>query len=130
MSSVFRDEVINAVLALKKTADHAAANLITHLEDKSISLEERWSAFERLCTADLIVNIAAYGDGDFDLLWETANFETFYITKFETVNYLDVYEQILESFDEFVEQGLTQEGLDAWREKVLSTGDKGYIFDW
>lgn len=122
------NELIAAVKDLNVRKAAFIAPLIAAYQDKTKPLEERWALFEE-CSAAGLLGKATYGDGFIDTLNRNGTlYDDFYIERYQTVDYTDMYKRILEDEDE--EDEYPQEAIDAWREAVLASGKGSFTYDW
>lgn len=102
--------------------------LLDELKDETIALEDRWNAYLMLVTGGVLTKIKSYGDGfveDLNPNWTL--YDTFYIERYETTNFPDMLERIMEIDEDEIP---SEEVLNAWKEKVLASGYAGFEFDW
>lgn len=90
--------------------------------DKNIPLNDRWAIFKLV---ENVLPCETYGDGNIDTLDSGAClYDDFYIERHETVEYISMYERIVDR------EKYTQDQIDAWREAVLADGNGSFEFDW
>lgn len=109
----------------KELAEHAAV-FKSKLTDKALPLDERWHIFEKLCNISGVLPMGrwiCHSIDEFGLSW----YDDFYYERPEDVYYPEAAEQMLEK----VEHGdFPRAAYDAWREKILAQGKRGFNYDW
>src|SRR5687768_13808333 len=123
---------VAALVAAHKVIQAQMTPVLESLKDTSIPLEDRWLAYTELCANDILTSVEGYGDGFIDTLDVNLTlFDDFYIERYQTGRYVSMYEQMIEAASEW-ERGLikARENLPAWQERVLASGQAGFIHDW
>lgn len=112
-----------------------ASQLLLMLKDKSLPLEERWTAYKIACDGGVISRFDSYGDGFLSLIKNDKGrpctpYDDFYIERYQSMMYAEFMEEyFLDDLEEGEEEGLP-EGLSDWQEAVLASGTKGFTYDW
>lgn len=101
--------------------------ILALLKDTTIDLDERWSVYTDLVTADILTRDELYGDGQIDTLGDFTLYDDFYVERYETKKFIDMLEVIDEKLDDEL---ITQENFVLWKEKILSNGYASFKYDW
>lgn len=108
---------------IKRVLDIKLAGILEALRDTTISLFERWTVYHTLVTDGILNNSQIYGDGYIDVLAEGLTlYDDFYIDRYQTKLFTDMYEQILENGKDY--------NIEAWQEAILQSGFSGFTNDW
>ena len=99
------------------------ASLLTYLSDKNVSLEDRWHMYCKAVETGYITANKSYGDGYLDLLGRDNPYVDLGMERHETRYFSDM-------FDPIDEGDFTSGQVEAWKEKVLSSGYASFTFDW
>lgn len=100
------------------------------LIDQRFTLEARWRLF---VAVESMLPIQSYGthwgihvtDCEYDD-YGTERYQTVYFT-----DRLEMLEEMLSNYEENEESlRYTQEDIDAWKERVLASGYRGFVYDW
>lgn len=117
---------LSSLIVAKKTLDENSENVLASLKDTSIPLQERWDAYTQLCQHNILVKDRGYGDGFISILDLNGTlYDDFYMERGNTKDFVDMYEQILESDEEY-----TEENIEKWQEAVLASGYSSFTYDW
>lgn len=99
------------------------ASLLAHLSDKNVRLEDRWYTYCKAVKNDYITADKSYGNGYVDLLGLDNPYDDLNMARHETMHFSDMFNHI--DKDDF-DTGQ----VEAWKEKVLSSGYASFTFDW
>lgn len=120
------NEEVQSLKALQAEVDARVKAVLDALKDKSLSLDDRWTTFLSLDQNGIKMPMNNYGDGFVDHLDDNATmYDDFYVDRYATITYADMYERIMESDDEKL-----MKNVDSWRELVLQSGFGGFTHDW
>lgn len=134
-----RNELLSTIHTLKtvkENLDSEVSRILKILYDsKNYSIDDRWSMYTNLVTSGLITGFEKYGDGGIDNLEykdtddpEEANeypsLDDFGYDRYRSISYLSMYDDII-GIERF-----TEESIDEWRDAVIRSGDKGFVYDW
>lgn len=118
-------EQVTELVKKKNQIDEAVALTLSCLTNPAYDLEDRWQLYLQIVNNNLLDNIELFGDGFIDTLGGNLTiYDNFYAERYQTVEYFDMWDTILED-----EHG-TSETRDEWREKVLASGYSGFKYDW
>lgn len=102
------------------------------LKDQSLPLDDRWTAYTELVNNSVIVEDGSYGDGYLSELGPNfTQYDDFNNDRYNTVKFLDMYEQIMDAEDDSELGEIRSNGkLAKWQEKVLASGYATFTYDW
>lgn len=124
------DERVMEVVALQKRIDEMTKLILDQLKvnDGGLNtLDKRWRAFT-IISKQVKMPCKTYGDGFIDILSDNGSlYDDFYIERYQTMDYVNMYESIQEKLEE---GEYNQENVDEWREAVLQSGYGSFIHDW
>ena len=96
----------------------------TYLSDTSIRLEDRWHSYEEAVRKEFLTATKSYGDGYITLLGLDNPYDDLGMERHETSTFPEILDMIEH------EQGISDEQVAAWKEKVLASGYASFTFDW
>ena len=99
------------------------------LKNKQLDIDARWEAYVAMVNNKVLNDIEPYSSGYIELITNNRNaiIGVFYIERYQTMLYPDMYENILD-MSEF--ENWSDEAIQNWREAVLKSGKSGFTFDW
>ena len=112
----------------KARIEEEVARVKPLLTDQSIDLERRWELYEYLAKNGFLVKEDGFGTGYVNLLDCSSLYDDFYIDRYQSVSFIDMYNDRIQ--ERLEDEELTQEQVDAWREAVLASGYSSFTYDW
>lgn len=116
---------VDIIRSLERQVKEQLELLQPILVDQSRSLSERWDMFSKV--AHMMPTDMWYSGGHTELL-DISLYDDLYIDRHEQIGFIDFYERLVEYDDE--NPLVSQDKLDAWREKILASGYGGFRNDW
>lgn len=95
----------------------------TYLSDTSVHLEDRWHSYGEAVRKKYLTVNQSYGDGYITLLGLDNPYDDLHMERYETANFCDIFNYV--DKDDF-----NPGQVEAWMEKVLSSGYASFTFDW
>jgi hypothetical protein len=124
---------VEQLVDARKKIDEQLQNIIGLLTDSGESLDERWGAYTALVKNNILVKNESYGDGYLNTLGPNlTQYDDFYNDRGVTVQYIDMYDQMLEADGEY-QKDLVEardNNLAKWQEQVLASGYSSFTYDW
>lgn len=128
-------EDIKAYLNLKQFME---TGLKEYLQNESIPLDERWDVFVEASDAGLLAYLPWIWHPNFEKklgLKEISWYDDFYVERYVDFDFTTMIERIEDEFkyneeDEKVIVGITREMIPVIKEEMLSTGARGFNYDW
>lgn len=125
-------ETVAALVTIREGLNVALTPILQVLKDKSLPLDERWTAYTDLVKADILVNNETFGNGfDQYLEGDVSLYDDFNIDKGQSTQFIDMYERIIENADYNDNLATMRDaGLTDWQEAVLASGYSSFTYDW
>lgn len=102
----------------------------TALTDQRFTLDARWRLFMAI---EVMLPIHSYGS-DWGVLKNDSEYDEYYTERYSTVLFKDRLERLEEEIWYAEDQNellrYTREDIDAWKERVLASGYRGFVYDW
>lgn len=122
-------EVANKLVEARKALDEQLPDIVSILQDQSLSLDERWEAYAALVQGDVLITVQSYGDGFVETLSPRYTlYDHFHCDRYEVKRYLDMIEDV--EGDWFNGEAPTEDASRSWKEKVLASGHAAFKNDW
>lgn len=100
------------------------------LIDQRFTLEARWRLF---MAADVVLPVQSYGS-NWGVLKTDSEYDDYSTERYSTVYFSDRAEMLEEMLEDYTRHEellrYTQEDIDAWKERVLASGYRGFVYDW
>lgn len=129
-------DIEDDIRELKGVRDYVVQSCLYHMKDLELPLDERWDIFleieEFLPVSRWIVHLNAL-EGKHVKHHGFSWYDDFHTERREEVLYSDVVERIeIDRDSDYVREGSISEwvDLDALKEEILQSGQRGFICDW
>lgn len=110
---------------------HIRGELIPMMTNKEYALEDRWKLFEAV---QEMLPIQHYGSGQWGIFPGESEYDDYGVDRYETVHFIQRVEFLREMLEDYArnEEPLryTNEDIEAWQERVLESGYRGFRNDW
>lgn len=118
---------------VKASLDAKTKEVLQQLKNKEIPLKDRWEIYTSLVKCNTLNNNDPFGDGFIGKLGSDLTvYDHFYIERYQTASFTDIYETILDAEEEWNEVlfAAREKNLEAWQEAVLESGYSSFTYDW
>ena len=118
-------ELKSEIAEFRNSEEQLKQKVVSFVQDKSISLEERWELFVDSDLGGLAPWISTYGPFD-----ANDNVNEFYFSKHQVVDMVDLVGMLIENRDADCGVLRTLDEINEIKEAMLQKFEKGFIFDW
>ena len=115
--------MIGLIRQFNKQKQELTEELRIYVKDKVIPLEDRWEAFKLSKLGNTDSWVMTFESLNVLYSGEVSWYDDFYIDKYQTVNMVDLVENLYES-------NFTEKQIDAVKGEVLNTFTLSFVNDW
>lgn len=124
------EQEIKAATYIVETLNSYVETIKSGLTDQRFTLDARWRLF---MAVEVMLPTHSYGS-DWGVLKSDSEYDDYSTERYSTVYFKDRVEMLEEMLADYIahEELLryTQEDIDAWKERVLASGYRGFVYDW
>lgn len=124
------EQEIKAATYIVETLNSYVETIKSGLTDQRFTLDARWRLF---MAVEVMLPTHSYGS-DWGVLKSDSEYDDYSTDRYSTVYFKDRAEMLEEMLADYTSHGellrYTQEDIDAWKERVLASGYRGFVYDW